>query len=196
MLGLGSLGIRVFGLGYKKGGCSFTYRLAWEASRFRAVMSLLLTWWRSSSQLVTSLPELSSTPFWSSPSCCLLSSSSPLLLPSKVSTSAPPLVKKNISFVSICLHIWFCLCSSCLLVRIWIRLCVFFRAMIGILLSSWIWLTSLHLFSIHCHKHLVRFVWSNGSSFWIVLRTKFWDLCFWIFLVRSPLINVWRILVL
>ena len=27
MLGLGSLGIRVFGLGYRKG-CSFTYRLA------------------------------------------------------------------------------------------------------------------------------------------------------------------------
>lgn len=67
--------------------CSFTFLLAWEASRSRAAMGLL-TWWRSRSQLATSLIEPSFTPFWSLHSSCPLFSFSQLLLPLKVPTSA------------------------------------------------------------------------------------------------------------
>jgi len=71
--------------------CSFTSRLAWEASRYRATMGLL-TWWGSRLQLATFPIEPSSTPSSSLLSCCPLSSFSLLLLPLKVSTSAPLLV--------------------------------------------------------------------------------------------------------
>lgn len=77
--------------------CSFISRLAWEASRSLVAMDLL-TWWRSRSQLATSPIEPSSTLFWSSLSCCHLSSFSLPLLPLKVSTSAPHLVLYFINF--------------------------------------------------------------------------------------------------
>ena len=78
-------------LGPHRRRCSFTSRLAWEASRYRAAMALL-TWWRSRSQLATFLIEPFSIPFLSSLSYCHLSSFSLLLLPLKVSTSVPHLV--------------------------------------------------------------------------------------------------------
>lgn len=76
-------------------GCSFTSRLVWEASRYcQAILTMegLLTWWRSRSQLATSLIGLFFIPFLFLLSCCHLSSFSLLLLPLKVLTSAPHLV--------------------------------------------------------------------------------------------------------
>ena len=99
--------------------CSFTSRLAWEASRYRATMGLL-TWWRSRSQLATFPIEPSSTPSSSSLSCCPLSLFSLLLLPLKVSTSAPhsvllfffllPIIPLFIHLVTLCTY-FFCIWS-------------------------------------------------------------------------------------